>query len=356
MGGLTADLVKNLTQPGRYGDGAGLYLVVAPTGSRSWTLRVQKDGKRTDKGLGGYPTVTLAVARTLAEDLRVAVRQGRATSKKARKLTAARAADTRGLTFREAAIQCRDTLSPRWRAPKAVVQWEQSMSKHVHPVIGDLQVAKVVPADVRGVLQPIWTASPAIARKIKQRLKTVFDWAVDMEHRESNPVGAFRFALPPQPALVNGHQPSIPYQDVPKALRHLKRRRDMFDPHPWKATLLCLEFLILTATRSGETRMARWDEIDLKTRVWTIPGTRMKASKAHRVPLSSQAINVLMKAREKLGHESGLVFPGPSRRRLSDNCLSGRTKRDGLGVCATRVPVEFPGLGGGAERRKPRGH
>ena len=203
MGGLTADLVKNLTQPGRYGDSAGLYLVVAPTGSRSWTLRVQKDGKRTDKGLGGYPTVTLAVARTLTEDLRVAVRQGRATSKKARKLTAARAADTRGLTFREAAIQCRDTLSPRWRAPKAVVQWEQSMSKHVYPVIGDLQVAKVVPADVRGVLQPIWTASPAIARKVKQRLKTVFDWAVDMEHRESNPVGAFRFALPPQPALMS---------------------------------------------------------------------------------------------------------------------------------------------------------
>ena len=175
------------------------------------------------------------------------------------------------------------------------------MEKHVYPTIGDLQVAKVAPSDVRGVLQPIWTASPAIARKVKQRLRTVFDWAVDMEHRDSNPVGLFKFVLPPQPALVNGHHPSIPYQDVPKALRHLKRRRGMFDPHPWKATLLCLEFLILTATRSGETREAPWDEIDLKARVWTIPASRTKMRKAHRVPLSSQAIGVLMEAREKLG-------------------------------------------------------
>ena len=330
MGGLTADLVKNLTQPGRYGDGDGLYLVVAPTGSRSWTLRIQKDGKRTDRGLGGYPTVTLAVARTRAEDLRVAVRQGRATSKKALKRTAARAADTRGLTFREAAIQCRDTLSPRWRAPKAISQWEGSMANHVYPVIGDLPIAKVMPVDVRSCLQPIWTASPAIARKVKQRLRTVFDWAVDMEHRESNPVGAFKFALPPQATLVNGHHPSIPYQDVPAALRHLKRRRGMFDPHPWKATLLAIEFLVLTATRSAETREARWDEIDLKTGVWTIPALRMKASKAHRVPLSSQAIDVLMEAREKLGHESGLVFPAPSGKPLSQHCLSGRVKQDGL--------------------------
>ena len=118
MGSLTADMVKNLTQPGRYGDGAGLYLVVAPGGTRSWTLRVQADGKRTDRGLGGYPTVTLAVARTRAEDLRVAVRQGSGTSKKARKQTAARAADTRGLTFREAAIRCRASSRPGGEPPR----------------------------------------------------------------------------------------------------------------------------------------------------------------------------------------------------------------------------------------------
>ena len=104
----------------------------------------------------------------------------------------------------------------------------------------------------------------------------------------------------------------------------------MFDPHPWKVTVLCLAFLILTATRSGETRGARWDEIDMKTRVWTIPSARMKASKAHRVPLSSQAINVLIEAREKPGRESGLVFPAPSGKPLSQHCLSGRVKQDGL--------------------------
>ena len=335
MGSLTADMVKNLTQPGRYGDGAGLYLVVAPGGTRSWTLRVQADGKRTDRGLGGYPTVTLAVARTRAEDLRVAVRQGSGTSKKARKQTAARAADTRGLTFREAAIRCRDILAPRWRAPKAISQWEQCMGKHVYPVIGDLQVAKVTSSDVRRVLEPIWTASPATARKVKQRVRTVFDWAVDMEHRESNPVGLFKFVLPPQPMLVNGHHRSLPYQDMPAALLHLNRHRERIDganldPQPWRVTLLALEFLILTATRSAETREARWDEIDISTATWTIPASRMKMSRPHRVPLSSQALDVLRQAREKLGRKSGLVFPTPSGRRLSHHSLSNRVKGDGL--------------------------
>ena len=340
MGKLTAEQVKALTQPGRYGDGAGLYLLISPGGSKSWTLRIQKDGKRTDKGLGGYPKVTIQTARTLAENYRVAVREGRNPwGRKENRTAAGRKAAheyeerTRMPTFWEAAAQCRAALTKhkKWRSLKTGRMWDQSMALHVYPVIGDIPIDRITSTDVIDCLEPIWTATPEQARKVKQRIRTVFDWAVEMSLRDGNPVGAFRFALPAQGKLVKGHYLAVPYQDVPADLAQLKRRRGMFEPKPWKVTILCLEFLILTATRSAETREARWDEIDLKADVWTIPASRMKTAKVHRVPLSSQAREVLMEAREKLGSTHGLVFPSPSGQALGDNCLSVRTRMDEIG-------------------------
>ena len=331
MGKLTADQVKKHSQPGRYGDGGGLYLVVSPGLTKSWVLRLQTGGKCTDKGLGGFPAVSLSEARRLALERRAAVQQGLNPWAKPEKRAAMTQAVARsGMTFAQAAGRCRETLADRW-TEKTAVMWEQSLAKHVMPLIGAMRIDQITGQDVRAVLEPIWKVRPEQARKVKQRVKTVFDWAVDMDLRESNPVGAFRFALPPQPKLVNGHHPALPFQEVPEALKRLKRIRGMFDSRPRKVTLLCLEFLILTATRSAEARGARWDEIDRKAGVWTIPASRMKMGKPHRVPLSVQAKGVLDEAREKLGGKSGLVFPAPDGNPLSGNCLPHLTRRDETG-------------------------
>ena len=346
MGTLTADKVKRLNQPGRYGDGGGLYLVVSPGLTKAWVLRFQQDGKRTDKGLGGFPAVSLSEARRLAAERRVAVQQGRNPWGKEEKRAAMTQAVARsGMTFKQAASRCQAVLADRW-SEQTSHRWELSLAKHVMPVIGEMRIDQITGQDVRAVLEPIWKEKAEQARKVKQRIRMVFDWAVDMELRESNPVGAFRFALPPQPTLVNGHHRALPFAEVPAALKRLKRQRGLFDPHPRKVTLLCLEFLILTATRSAEARGARWEEIDLKAGVWTIPASRMKMSKPHRVPLSFQAQGVLDEAREKLGGKSslefpftglkfpmaGLVFPAPDGNPVSGNCLSHRLRRDEPGT------------------------
>jgi integrase len=339
MGTLTVDKVKRISQPGRYGDGGGLYLVVSPGLTKSWVLRLQQDGKRTDKGLGGFPAVSLSAARRLAVELRAAVQQGQNPWAKPEKRAAmTQAAARSGMTFKQAAGRCQAVLADRWRSEKTAVMWEQSLAKHVMPLIGAMRIDQITGQDVRAVLEPIWKEKAEQARKVKQRIRMVFDWAVDMELRESNPVGAFRFALPPQPTLVNGHHRALPFQKVRAALKRLKRQRLLFDPHPRKVTLLCLEFLILTATRSAEARGARWEEIDMYAGVWTIPASRMKMGRPHRVPLSHEANRVLWKAREKLGGKSGLefpftglVFPTPDGNPLSGHCLSHRLRRDETG-------------------------
>jgi integrase len=331
MGTLTADQVKKLSQPGRYGDGGGLYLVVSPGLTKSWVLRFMVNRKSTDKGLGGFPTVSLSEARRLAAERRVAVKQGRNPWGKEEKRTAMTQAAVRsGMTFRDAASRCQAVLADRWRSEKTAVMWEQSLAKHVMPLIGAMRIDQITGQDIRAVLEPIWKERPAIARKVKQRMRMIFDWAVDMELRESNPVGAFRFALPPQPTLVNGHHRALPFQEVPAALKRL-RNWEFEKPRPWKVTLLCLEFLILTATRSAEAREARWEEMDLAAGVWTIPASRMKMGKPHRVPLSIRARVLLDEARYKLGGKSGLVFPTPASKPLTANTLACRLRQDGLG-------------------------
>ena len=127
---------------------------------------------------------------------------------------------------------------------------------------------------------------------------------------------------------MNGHHRALPFAEVPAALKRLKRHRGFLEAQPWTVTLLCLEFLILTAARSWEARGARWEDIDLKAGIWTIPASRMKMGKAHRVPLSFQANCVLREACEKLGGKSGLVFPTPAGKPLSGHCLSHRLRRD----------------------------
>ena len=349
MASLTAEKVRGLRDKGRYGDGGGLYLYIAPGGTKSWVLRVREDGRRTDKGLGGYPAVSLTEARKAAEAYRVALRSGqqpRPTHPKARQ----RRAEARSLTVAEAARRVHEAKvrGGRLASPKHSRNWLQVLERHAFPAIGDMPVAQVTKRDVVELLEPIWDRLPDTARRVRQRLRATFTWALGFDLIAGpNPAGEAIDGLIAEwgrrPRAV--HYSALDYQDVAAAFVTIKRSQGM------RETRLAFQFLILTAARSGEVRGAIWSEIDLEAMVWTVPAERMKGGKPHRVPLSMQALWVLLAARQAIRqrrkrrpdynadgsiyggpiNSNALVFPNPSGRPLSDNALSLRAKKDGLG-------------------------
>ena len=319
---LTALKVKAIREPGRYGDGGGLYLVVRPTGSKAWVQRVVIDGRRRDVGLGGFPDVSLAKARERATANRSAIADGRDPQAEKRQPTLP--------TFREAAELHIESNAVRWKNPKEAINWHGSLSMYAYPVFGDMRIDRVCRADVLEGLTPIWTAKPSVARKLRQRIRAVFAYAMSYGHIEINPAGeAIDAALPTMPS-VKEHFRALPYQEVRKALETVDSCNASW------SSRLCFRFLILTAARSGEARGAMWDEIDLDTATWTIPGSRMKAGVEHRVPLSKQALEVLERARA-LEDNSGLVFPSALRpgKELSDMTLTKLPRDLGLAQRAT---------------------
>ena len=253
---LTAAKAKSLTIPGMHGDGEGLYLNVTRAGSRSWVQRISIEGHRREIGLGAFPTISLARARTLAAANRTAVAEGR--DPLAEKLEAKRKAAVPA--FRQAAEQTFEANRPRWRNGKHTVSWWQTLlERHAFPILGDLPVDKIGREDVLRVLSPIWGVRMETARRVRQRIRTVLRWCMAHGYVEHNAAGeAIDGALPPMPRL-KAHLRALPYHEVAAALAS-------------KASLaskLCLRFLILTAARSGEARGATWPETDLGNRLWT---------------------------------------------------------------------------------------
>ncbi len=323
MGKLTATKVKAITKPGLHGDGAGLYLRVAPGGSRQWIQRIVIHGKRSDVGLGPCPTVSLANARQLAEANRAAIAEGRDPLAEKRK--------AKMPTFEEAARQVHKANLPRWRNGKHTQQWLNTLTRPAFPVIGDMTVDKIGREDVLRVLTPIWSNKPETARRVRQRIRAVLRWCQAHGFVEHNMAGEIiDGALPPMPKLVKGHHRALPYQEVADALSTIEASKASLSAR------LCLRFTILTAARSGESRGATWDEVDLDVRVWRIPANRMKADVEHRVPLSEAALGVLEKA-GPLGDGSDLLFPSPRwpGRLLSDMTLTKVLRDTGLADRAT---------------------
>lgn len=304
---LTALRVKTLKIPGRYGDGNGLYLLVDPTGSKRWLLRVVINGKRSDLGLGSVDTRTLAEARDEAARLRKIARNGgdpRAQRRRER-LTVP--------TFKAAATAVHADHAKTFRNVKHRAQWLQSLENDVFPAIGARLVDSITSADVLKVLAPIWTKKPETARRLKQRIKVVLDWATVAGHRPAelaNPVAGITRGLPRHKG-DKAHHPALPYQQVPAFLQTV-REMDAND-----ITKIAFEFLLLTAARTSEVIGARWEEIDRDTAVWTIPGTRIKSSREHRVPLSARCLELLGRA-EALADGGPFVFAG----RYQDRPLS----------------------------------
>ena len=321
MGKLTATAVKAARTPGKLHDGEGLHLSIAPGGSRSWIQRITIDGKRRDIGLGGYPAVSLAQARKRCQDNRSTVANGSnpLAAKRSPKLP----------TFRQTAEQYVEANATRWKNAKEAVTWRGGFATYTNPAFGDTPIDKVTRADVLGVLLPIWTALPACARKLRQRIKTVFAFGMAHGWVETNPAGEAIGAALPKTKAVKEHFRALPYQEVADALVAVDASTAGL------AARLCFRWTVLTACRSGEARGARWDDVDLEAKTWTIPADRMKSGREHRVPLADAALDVLRQARV-LVCDSGQIFPSPvTGKGLTDMALSRILGAIGLADRAT---------------------
>jgi integrase len=308
---LTALAVKN-AGPGRHGDGGGLSLLVKPNGGKFWTFRAMIDGKSRDIGLGpagGPDAVSLADARDRAADLRREVRAGRdpiaeRERAKAEAAAAEQAARIAGITFREVAESFVRSNREGWRNAKHRQQWANTLETYVYPSIGALPIADVSTAHVVQILDSIWTAKPETASRVRGRIERVLDAAKARGYREGeNPArwrGHLAQLLPPRKRLQRGHHAAMPFAEVPAFLVKLRSRE--------ATAARALEFAILTATRTSEVTGARWEEIDLKGCTWTVPAERMKATQAHRVPLSARAREIL---EGQVGVDPVYPFPQP---------------------------------------------
>ncbi len=322
MGTMTAVSVKALTAPGRYGDGDGLYLDVAPGGSRTWIIRIQSVGKRRDIGLGSAKTVTLAEARSLALDVKRKVRAG---IDPVAERKAARAKVTVP-NFRQAALLCHSEHAPTWRNAKHAAQWLATLETYAYPALGSLPVNAIEAPAVRDVLSPIWLTVPETARRVRQRIGAVLDWAHGKGYRAAPLiVASLSKSLPRQP-VKDGHHEAMPWRDVPGFIRAMHASAKGSE-----GVKLALEFLILTAARSGEVRGASWAEIDRDAKLWRIPADRMKAKRPHNVPLSVRALAIIDRMADLREGDATLIWPGQSGKKpMSDMTLKMALRRLGL--------------------------
>ena len=315
---LSAAFVRSVTEPGKYIDGNGLFLKVDPTGAKRWVQRIVIRGKRTEIGLGSASLVGLAEARETALENRKLARQGGDPLRARREASAI-------LSFEEAAREVHRIHLPTWKNKKHADQFITTLETYAFPRIGGTRVSDVTTADVLAVLQPIWLEKSETARRVRQRIGSVMKWAIAKGWRQDNPAENIGQALPKQDRTQK-HRKSLPYTKVGDFLEALR------NSGAGETTKLALEFLILTAGRSGEVREAVWSEIDLDAREWRIPAQRMKAKREHRVPLSDRATEILVAAKA-LSDGSDLVFPGTRLGKpLSDMTLSKLTKELGFDV------------------------
>lgn len=305
---LTALKVKQVKEPGRYADGNGLYLVVDPSGAKRWLLRIMVRGKRVDIGLGGLSWTTLAEARDKAYEFRRIAKNG------GDPLAEKRTREKVIPTFQEAAEKVHAEHEATWKNPKHAQQWINTLKQYAFPNLGQTKVDQIDTPDILKVLEPIWLGKQETARRVRQRISSVFDWAKAAGHRSGdNPVEGVIRGLPKQPDK-KGHHDALPYDQVPSFLSKLKASQSN------EITKLAFEFLILTAARTSEVLCAEWSEIDWDESLWTVPATRMKAGREHRVPLPPRAIDLLRQAKKYAG-DSNLLFPGRDPQKPMSNMV-----------------------------------
>ena len=302
--------------PGRHADGNGLFLYVQPTGTRSWIQRLVVRGRRRELGLGSIHLVTLAEAREAARANRKLAREGGdplAERRRARSMP----------TFAEAAALVVERKRPGWRDDHQPRAWLNSLERYAFPRIGGVAVSEVNSADVLEILSPIWHTKMVTAQKMRGRIGAVLEWAIAMNYRTDNPCDRIAAVLGKQQHVVE-HMRALAHQDVAAAVATVRSSARL------PGASLAFEFLVLTAARWGEVRDAEWAEVDLAGRVWTIPATRMKMKREHRVPLCGRALEVLAAARTLRGGGGRVVFTARSGQPLHDKSLRRLLQEHGL--------------------------
>ncbi len=298
---LTDRAIKAIKSDGRYGDGHGLWFV-RRGGSTTWALRWMRSGKAREMGLGPYPEVGLSEARQAALDARRLILAGGdpiATRKASKR--------TDGQTFEATALEYIEAHKAGWRNAKHGAQWLATLRTYAFPMIGPKPVQAIGTDDVLAILKPIWTTKPETATRLRGRIESVLDYAKSRGWRTGENPAAWRGHLDnllPARSKVAAvvHHPAVPWRDLPAIYERIAAGGGISSQ--------CLAFTILTAARSGEARGAEWDEIDLDARIWTIPGSRMKAGKSHRVPLSDAAMAILHALQAHKRAADGFLFPG----------------------------------------------
>ena len=337
MAKLTAKTITQISEAGRYGDGNGLYLVVSPAGTKSWIQRVQIGGKRTDKGLGGLGKVSLASARKIATANTASIKAGNNPFEAG--YVAPPVKEVPAIpTFADAARAVYALNLDEWGDGTAK-RWLRRLELHAFPTLGARNVAEITRSDLAELLSPLRTENHETARKVRQALAKVFRWARAHDYRVDDPADDALGELVKKVKHVPEHHRALPYCEVGAAIRKVQFGYAM------RVTALAFEFLILTAARTSEVRGMTWDEVDLENVVWEIPAERMKGKRAHRVPLSDQAMTILRQVRwipdpdadddsifNLLEVNDGHVFRMPTGKPLSENALLDRCEKDNIGA------------------------
>jgi integrase len=304
-----------------HGGVTGLALHPSSTkGCGKWVLRFVSPitGKRRNAGLGSYPETGIASAAKQALLMRDQILKGIDPLEEKAKVVIVKKIPT----FQHAAEILHVELLPGWKNDKHGQQWINTLTQYAFPIIGAITLDKIQPRHIANTLRPIWLEKAETASRLKQRLHAVMAWGWAHEHCPSNPVDVVHHLLPQQPgkSVRTKHQPAMPWHDVPAFVTSQLRSTGRYD-----VTRPMLEFLILTAVRSGEVRGMKWTEVDLIGAVWTIPAERMKAQVQHRAPLSDRAIQIL---KNQQGRHENLVFPSPRDQvELSDMVLTSFLRR-----------------------------
>ena len=316
---LGALAVKNLKGEGLHAVGvvAGLYLSISATGTRSWILRTQIGSKRSDIGLGSYPAVTLASAHEKAQATKDSIKLGHnpiAERRASRSIVE--------WTFKRCSEEYIKLHRSGWKNAKHAQQWENTLDTYAFPIIGNRHVRDVGVGDVLAIIEPDWSTKNETMVRLRNRIELVLAWAAGRQYRPKENPAAWRGnldAILPKPSKVNkrtAHK-ALPFEQVNGFMATLRLSEGM--------SAKCLEWLILTATRSNEARGAQWSEIDEKTASWTIPADRMKAGHAHRVPLSQSALALLKTIPKFEGNDN--IFQGRTDKPLSDMSMTLQMRR-----------------------------
>ena len=330
IGRLTALGVSRLRSPGMHADGGGLYLQVTAASTRSWIFRFALNGREREMGLGPVYDVSLAEARQKAEACRKLKRDGIDPIEARRaERTRARLEAAKAITFKDAADAYVKAHKAGWRNAKHASQWDATLKTYVHPVFGSLPVQEIDVGLILKALEPIWTTKPETAGRVRGRIEAILDWASARGYRQGeNPArwrGHLENLLPKRSKVREvEHHAALSYSEMGAFMAKLSEQNGV--------AARALEFLILTAARTGEVIGARWDEIDLDGKVWAVPADRMKGRKAHRVPLSAPAAAVLKRMVEI--RQDDFVFPGGKAKKPLSNmsmlALLHRMGRDDL--------------------------